>query len=121
MTEEGRETVLITGASSGIGESLAWVFAEHGHDLILVARSADKLDHLADQLAGEHNVMVSVRPVDLSEPGSAESLSRVLQRDGQVVDILTRLLLQGMEYLSAVERWLLTRVGARCRAIRPLR
>lgn len=88
MIGEGKETVLITGASSGIGESLAWVFAEHGHDMILVARSADKLDHLADQLADEHNVMVSVRPADLSEPGSAESLARVLQREGQVVDIL---------------------------------
>ena len=43
-----QETVLITGASSGIGEALAWVFAEHGHDLILVARSVAKLDKLAD-------------------------------------------------------------------------
>jgi len=83
-----KETVLITGASSGIGEALAWVFAEHGHDMILVARSVDKLDQLADELAGEHDVMVSVRPADLSEPGSAQSLAKVLHREGQAVDIL---------------------------------
>lgn len=85
---QGEETVLITGASSGIGEALAWVFAEHGHDLILVARSVDKLDQLADELAGKHDVMVSVRPADLSEPGSAENLAKVLHREGRVVDIL---------------------------------
>ena len=85
---ETNETVLITGASSGIGEALAWVFAEHGHDMILVARSAGKLDQLADELAAEHNVMVSVRPLDLAEPDSAGDLARVLHREGQQVDIL---------------------------------
>ena len=85
---EDKETVLITGASSGIGEALSWVFAEHGHDMILVARSVDKLDQLADELASEHDVMVSVRPVDLSEPDSARSLAKVLHREGQQVDIL---------------------------------
>jgi hypothetical protein len=85
---DDKETVLITGASSGIGEALAWVFAEHGHDMILVARSADKLDMLADELVGEYEVMVSVRSTDLSQAGSAESLARALHREGQQVDIL---------------------------------
>jgi short-subunit dehydrogenase len=87
MTQEN-ETVLITGASSGIGEALTWIFARHGYSLILVARSADKLEQLADELASEHDVTVSVRPVDLAEAGSAESLARSLQRKGQQVDIL---------------------------------
>ena len=82
------QTVLITGASSGIGEALAWIFAEHGHELILVARSADKLDGLADELANTHDVLVSVHPADLSEPGSAEHLARTLRREGRDVDIL---------------------------------
>ncbi|MEH6636247.1 MAG: SDR family oxidoreductase [Halioglobus sp.] len=83
-----QETVLITGASSGIGEALAWVFAEHGHDLILVARSVAKLDKLADALAKKYDVIVSVRPADLSEAGSAESLAKVLNREGLEVNIL---------------------------------
>jgi short-subunit dehydrogenase len=82
------ETVLITGASSGIGEALAWVFAEHGHDLVLVARSADKLEALADALAAEFGVAVSVRPADLSVAGSAAKLHGALRREGQSVDIL---------------------------------
>ena len=86
--QEGVETVLITGASSGIGEALARVFAEHGHDMILVARSADKLEQLADELAAEHEVIVSVRPADLSELGSAASLANSLRREGLYVDIL---------------------------------
>jgi len=85
---KNKETVLITGASSGIGEAIAWVFAEHGHDMILVARSADKLDKLADELASKHSVMVSVRPADLSQAGSAEGLAKALRREGQQVDIL---------------------------------
>ena len=83
-----RETALITGASSGIGEALAWIFAEHGYDLILVARSVDKLDTLADELASEHEVMVSVRPADLSQAGSAEGLAKALRREGLHADIL---------------------------------
>jgi len=86
--QQGSETALITGASSGIGEALARVFAAHGHDMILVARSADKLEQLADELAARHDVIVSVRPMDLSEPGGAESLAKILRREGQYVDIL---------------------------------
>jgi len=83
-----KETVLITGASAGIGRAIAKVFAQRGHNLILAARSADKLTELADDLAGEYEVMVGVRPVDLSEAGSAESLARALRREGHQVGIL---------------------------------
>lgn len=86
--EGGRETVLISGASYGIGTELAREFARHGHDLILVARSADKLERLADELVEDHGVLVSVRPADLSLPGAAEKLHKGLQREGFEVDIL---------------------------------
>ena len=82
---DSAETVLITGASSGIGEELAKIFAEHGYDLILVARSEDKLEKLADQLAAEYNVAISVRPLDLSRKGSASKLARGLEREEYVI------------------------------------
>ena len=43
-------TALVTGASGGIGEELARVFAAHGHDMVIVARRLDKLESLASQL-----------------------------------------------------------------------
>lgn len=86
--EDKYGTVLITGASSGIGEALAGIFAEEGYDLILVARSADKLEALADQLAEEHGTMVAVRPADLSQQGSSQALAHSLEREGQPVDVL---------------------------------
>ena len=84
----GAETVLVTGASSGIGEELAKIFAAEGHDLILVARSEDKLEKLADKLAAEHDVAISVRPADLSKKGAASRLAKNLEREGYPVDIL---------------------------------
>jgi short-subunit dehydrogenase len=85
---DDKSTVLITGASSGIGEALARIFAGEGYDLILVARSEQKLEQLADELAAEHGAIIAVRPADLADAGSAEHLARGLQREGLEVDIL---------------------------------
>jgi short-subunit dehydrogenase len=85
---EDYDTVLITGASAGLGEALAWVFAEHGCNLVLVARNADKLDALADSLNAKYAVLAEVHPTDLSEPGAAAHLAKVLEREGTEVDIL---------------------------------
>ena len=59
------------GASSGIGEALATCFAQGGHDLVLVARSADKLQQLAAELKSVHGVKVLVHSADLSLPGAS--------------------------------------------------
>jgi uncharacterized protein len=81
-------TVLITGASSGIGEELAKCFARHGHKLVLVARSADKLRALAADLKARHGTDVTVLPADLAVPLAADKLAAALQRKGLAVEVL---------------------------------
>lgn len=70
------KTVLITGASQGIGAGLAEVFAEEGADLHLVARQTDKLSTLAERLRSQHGVAVTIQGADLSEMNAAEDISR---------------------------------------------
>jgi short-subunit dehydrogenase len=82
------ETVLITGASSGIGRELALIFSENKSNLILVARSQSKLEELAQELRARHGVRVSVFAKDLSEPGAAEALDADLREARLTVDVL---------------------------------
>lgn len=69
--------VLITGASSGIGATYADRFAARGHDLVLVARSAERLETVADRLRKEYGVAVETLQADLAEAGA---LGRVADR-----------------------------------------
>ena len=62
------ETVLITGASSGIGLGLARLFAGDGADLVLIARSEGRLRELAGELAATHGTKAQVMPADLASP-----------------------------------------------------
>jgi short-subunit dehydrogenase len=83
-----RRVVLVTGASGGIGEALARVFAQHGHDLCLVARSQDKLDALADALARGTMIRPLVFVSDLAEPGAVAALVAKLADAGVLVETL---------------------------------
>lgn len=83
-----RPCALVTGASSGIGMALAHCFAEAGHDLILVARSADKLQTLAKDLKARHGCSVLVEPVDLAQRDAAGQLFATLRRKRRAVDVL---------------------------------
>src|SRR5947209_3075573 len=69
-------TVLITGASGGIGAELARVFAENKYDLVLAARRLAPLEHLARELRDRHGVAARAVQADLSEPGGAARLWR---------------------------------------------
>lgn len=64
---------LITGASSGIGYEFAKIFAEHGHNLILSARSKDILNDLADELRKKHSIEVHVMALDLTKPENSDN------------------------------------------------
>lgn len=87
-TRPHQPLALVTGASSGIGEALAGQFAAAGHDLVLVARSADKLQALAAALRTRHGVTVRVEPADLAVPHAAAALAARLDRAGLSVDVL---------------------------------
>jgi uncharacterized protein len=80
-------TILITGASGGIGYELARLFARDHHNLILVARSGDKLGRIASELE-LHGITVKTVTLDLAEPPAARFLFDQLQREGIAVDIL---------------------------------
>lgn len=82
------ETVLITGASSGIGWELARLFAADKSNLILVARSHDKLERLAVVLHQQHGCQTRVMAEDLARPGTPQEIFDRLQQDGVAVDVL---------------------------------
>jgi short-subunit dehydrogenase len=81
-------TALITGASSGIGRSLARLFARDGHDLVLVARRAEALRDLSDEITAAHHVAVRSFAVDLARPDGARRLHADLQAADIDVDVL---------------------------------
>lgn len=82
------ETVLVTGASSGIGRELARCFARDGSDCILLARSEDALRDLAESLAAEFGIAAHILPADLSDPDAAERIQAELDERSLSVDIL---------------------------------
>jgi len=83
------KTALITGASSGLGEHYAIALADRGAKVILVARRADRLRALADQIAAKHGFeAATVLPTDLSARDAATSIAQILKGRGTQIDIL---------------------------------
>lgn len=80
-------TVLITGASGGIGYELAKLFARDRHNLVLVARSGEKLAQVASELQG-FGIKVSTFALDLTRPTAPKFLFDQVQSAGLAVDIL---------------------------------
>lgn len=83
-----KKTVLITGASAGIGCELAQIFARDGYHLVLVARSGDRLQKQAEALAKAFGVSVKVLVKDLCLPRSPSEIFIELQKEGIDVDVL---------------------------------
>ena len=69
------KTALITGASKGIGKAIAESMAKEGCNLILTARSEDKLKTLKEDLQKNHNISVEILAIDLSKKNSVEKIS----------------------------------------------
>ncbi|WP_027891628.1 SDR family NAD(P)-dependent oxidoreductase [Calidithermus chliarophilus] len=88
MNGNTKKTALITGASGGIGEALARELAPKGYDLILVARSAGKLEVLGRELAQKHGITCHALAVDLATPQAAGEVVKGLGARGLQVDVL---------------------------------
>lgn len=74
-----RKNILITGASSGIGEGMARIFAAKGHHLALCARRTERLEKLKAELEAEHEgIVVVVRELDVNDHGRVFSVFHAL-------------------------------------------
>jgi short-subunit dehydrogenase len=82
------KTALITGATSGIGEAFAQILATRGMNLLLVARSEDKLRAKAQALSAQYGIRAKSIPVDLSRDDTAQEVYRRTQALGMTVDLL---------------------------------
>lgn len=85
---KNNKTALITGASGGLGLEFAKLCAIDGDDLVLVARSKDKLEAIASELSEKHGVQVTVFPCDLSAKDAAQEVYEFTQEHDLNIDIL---------------------------------
>jgi hypothetical protein len=82
------EYTLITGASGGIGECFARALAARKHNLVLVARSQDKLETLAGELRAAFKIQAEPVALDLSVPGAAATLAQLMSKRKLAIDLL---------------------------------
>lgn len=79
---------LITGATSGIGAACAYIFAQNGYNLILLARRKEKLDNISKQLANKYQVEVKPVTADVRDQKSLEQVLETLPEAWKKVDVL---------------------------------
>src|SRR4030043_261811 len=79
---------LVTGASCGIGYELAKILAKDGKDIVVVARSKDKLEDLKSEVESKHGTKVKVLAKDLADPKAPVEIFSELEREKIGVDVL---------------------------------
>ncbi len=82
------KTVLITGASSGIGKELAYVFARRNYSLVITARRKDRLEAIKKDIQSVYNVSVDIFEMDLSVNNNAEKLYNNIKNKAHQIDVL---------------------------------
>lgn len=82
------KTALVTGASAGIGEAFAQELAARQTNLVIVARSEEKLQELAQKLQEQHKIQVDTVVQDLTEPTAATAVFNTVTERGLVIDLL---------------------------------
>ncbi len=83
-----RPTALITGASAGIGATFCEQLAQRGHDLVVVARSTDRLEELKTRLERAHGVTVEVLTADLTDSLDVQKVAWRLSEPQRPIDLL---------------------------------
>lgn len=83
-----KNTALITGASGGLGLEFAKIHASKGGDLVLIARSGDKLNQLKAELESQFGISILVIEMDLSNPSAAQEVFTETQNKGIKIDCL---------------------------------
>lgn len=83
-----RKTAVVTGASTGIGRELAHVLAEHGFDLVIIARDRERLGSLAEAIKNHHNRECIILPIDLTSRTGAREVYEQCSRRSIVPEVL---------------------------------